>query len=281
MIALPLRHACGFVAISLATACYDRPNAAPATDQQPAAGGEVAGANAQRADSGASAAASDTTHRSTSAPAPAEGASSAVPLGEVPKRSHRDSVALASMTKPDSVLDSKWPVKMPAPLPGAVLPAKRIVAFYGNPLSKKMGVLGEYPKDQMLAMLDREVARWAKADPSRPVVPALHLIVTVAQGAPGKNGLYRLWMRDSLVNEVHSWAKAHHALFFIDVQVGKSTVPAELPRLRPFLENPDVHLAIDPEFSMAPSGRVPGQKIGTLDAKDINWAVDFLDEIAR
>jgi hypothetical protein len=281
MIALPLRHACGFVAISLATACYDRPNAAPATDQQPAAGGEVAGANAQRADSGASAAASDTARRSTSAPAPAEGASSAAPVGEVPKRSHRDSVALASMTKPDSVLDSKWPVKMPAPLPGAVLPAKRIVAFYGNPLSKKMGVLGEYPKDQMLAMLDREVARWAKADPSRPVVPALHLIVTVAQGAPGKNGLYRLWMRDSLVNEVHSWAKAHHALFFIDVQVGKSTVPAELPRLRPFLENPDVHLAIDPEFSMAPSGRVPGQKIGTLDAKDINWAVDFLDEIAR
>ena len=106
-------------------------------------------------------------------------------------------------------------------------------------------------------------------------------VTTVAQGAPGKNGLYRLWMRDSLVNEIHAWAQAHKALFFIDVQVGKSTVPAELPRLRPFLENPDVHLAIDPEFSMAPSGKVPGTKIGTLDAKDVNWAVDFLDEIAR
>jgi hypothetical protein len=269
MFAFPARRATVLAALSVAAACYDRPNAAPAADHQPAAG-DAPAADARRADSATSAATSVATKDSTSLPA-----------GEVPKRSHRDSVALASMTPPDSVLDAKWPVKMPPPLPGAVLPAKRVVAFYGNPLSKKMGVLGEYPKEQMFAMLDREVARWAKADPSHPVVPALHLIVTVAQGAPGKNGLYRLWMRDSLVNEVHSWARSRNALFFIDVQVGKSTVPAELPRLRPFLEQPDVHLAIDPEFSMAPSGAVPGRKIGTLDAKDINWAVDFLDEIAR
>jgi hypothetical protein len=201
--------------------------------------------------------------------------------GTLPSRSRQDSVALASMTKGDTALDKLWPVKMPSPLPGALLPHNRIVAYYGQPLSKKMGVLGEYPKDEMLAMLDKEVARWAKADPSHPVVPALHLIVTVAQGAPGKNGLYRLQHRDSLVNEIYSWIKAKNGVFFLDVQVGKSTLQAELPRLRPFLENPDVHLAVDPEFSMAPSGAVPGTKIGTLDAQDINWAVNFLDQIAK
>ena len=202
--------------------------------------------------------------------------------GELPKRTHRDSVALASMTsKKDSVNDAKWPVKMPAPLPGALFPEKRVVAFYGNPLSKKMGVLGEYPKEEMLSKLDHEVARWAQADPSHPVQPALHFIVTVAQGTPGKAGLFRLQMRDSMVNELYSWARAKHALLFLDVQVGKSTVQAEVPRLRPFLENPDVHLAIDPEFAMATSGAIPGTKIGTLDAKDVNWAVGFLDEIAR
>ncbi|MDQ2667174.1 MAG: hypothetical protein M3Z05_14335 [Gemmatimonadota bacterium] len=208
-------------------------------------------------------------------------ADAALPAGGLPKRSHRDSVALASMTKPDSALDSKWPVKMPAPLAGAIFPANRVVAFYGNPLVKKMGVLGEYPKDEMLGMLDKEVARWAKADPSHPVIPALHLIVTVASGTPGKNGLYRTQMFDSLTNSVYTWAKEKKGLLFIDVQVGKSTVQAELPRLRAFLENPDVHLGIDPEFAMATSGAVPGTKIGTLDAKDINWAVNFLDEIAR
>jgi hypothetical protein len=201
--------------------------------------------------------------------------------GGVTKRSRRDSVALASMTKRDSVLDAKWPVKMPEPLAGAIFPAKRVVAFYGNPLVKKMGVLGEYPKDEMLAKLDKEVARWAKADPSTPVIPALHMIVTVASGTPGKNGMYRTQMFDTLINSVYTLAKAKHALFFVDVQVGKSSVQAELPRLRSFLENPDVHLGIDPEFAMATSGAVPGTKIGTLDAKDINWAVNFLDEIAK
>jgi len=240
-----------------------------ASAQRRAAGGEVAGDSTRRKGTGPAA----PTHVSTG--------DEPLPDSELPKRSRRDSVALASMTKGDSARDRLWPVKMPTPLAGAVLPNNRIVAFYGNPLSKKMGVLGEYPKDSMLAKLDHEVARWAKADPSHPVVPALHLIVTVAQGAPGKNGLYRLQMRDSMVNEIYSWAKAKKALFFMDVQVGKSTLQAELPRLRPILENPDVHLAVDPEFSMAPSGRVPGTKIGTLDAKDINWAVSFLDEIVR
>jgi len=212
---------------------------------------------------------------------PASRADAPPTFGELPKRNRRDSVALASMTRPDSALDSRWPVKIPEPLPGAILPYKRIVAFYGNPLEKKMGVLGEYPKDVMLAKLDTAVRWWAKADPSHPVQPALHLVVMVAQGAPGKNGLYRLQMRDTMIKEVHSWAKSKNGLFFIDVQVGQSTVEAEVPRFAQFLEQPDVHLAIDPEFAMKPSGKVPGTKIGTMDARDVNWAVHYLDSLVR
>src|SRR5688572_27508275 len=39
----------------------------------------------------------------------------------------------------------EWPVKTDPPLPGSILPASRIVAFYGNPLSKRMGILGAIP----------------------------------------------------------------------------------------------------------------------------------------
>jgi hypothetical protein len=279
MIRLPVHLATSLLVLG-AAACFDRPNAALSSDGK--ATGDV------RRDSTQGGAASESTKpagvTAVTAAAAAKSADAARTTdaeAALPKRSRRDSVALASMTKPDSLLDRKWPVKMPDPLPGAIFPAHRVVAFYGNPLSKKMGVLGEYPKDEMLRMLDHEVARWAKADPQHPVVPALHLIVTVAQGAPGRAGLYRLQMRDSMVSEVYSWIKAKRGLFFVDVQVGKSSVQAELPRLRPFLENPDVHLAIDPEFAMAASGRVPGSVIGTLDAADVNWAVNFLDEIAR
>ena len=124
-----------------------------------------------------------------------------------------------------------WP-SGPAALPGSILPAKRIIAFYGNPLSKKMGVLGEYPVDEMLAKLDAEVAEWKKADPSTPIQPALHLIAVVAQGAPGKDGMYRLRMPDTLIERVYQWAQRKHALLFLDIQVGRSTVQAELPRSR-------------------------------------------------
>lgn len=280
------RAATAVLAISAALlgGCADK-NVPPASSTQ---GGRAASAAEVTTDTGTKSAVPTPAGAPAAAAAPSPAGAQAtapstdavLPAGELPKRSHRDSVALASMTKPDSALDRKWPVKMPEPLPGAIFPAMRVVAFYGNPLVKKMGVLGEYPKDEMLARLDKEVARWAKADPSHPVQPALHLIVTVASDNPGKNGLYRTQMFDSLTNTIYSWAKAKHALLFLDVQVGKSSVQAELPRLRSFLENPDVHLGIDPEFAMATSGMVPGKKIGTLDAKDINWAVKFLDDIA-
>ena len=272
MIRSHARHTTALLILA-AAACYDRPNGALSADKQTVGSKATPDSSHHAAASGVTAVTADAAAKNAS--------DHDLPNAEPPKRNRRDSVALASMTKPDSVLDRKWPVKMPEPLPGAILPRNRIVAYYGNPLSKKMGVLGEYQKDTMLRMLDREVARWAKADPTHPVVPALHLIATVAQGTPGKAGLYRMQMRDSLVNEVHSWIKSRNGLFFIDVQVGKSSVQAELPRLRPFLENPDVHLAIDPEFAMATSGKVPGTVIGTLDAADINWAVDWLDQIAR
>src|SRR5580704_6518491 len=63
----------------------------------------------------------------------------------------------------------KWPVKnAPYPLPGAILPFKRVVAFYGNLSAKKMGILGELPPNEMLAKLHGEIKRWEKADPQTP-----------------------------------------------------------------------------------------------------------------
>jgi hypothetical protein len=171
-----------------------------------------------------------------------------------------------------------WPVDSPDPLPGSILPAKRIVAFYGNPLQKRMGILGEIPPDEMLAKLDREVSAWNTADPTHPVQPALHLITVVAQDQPGTAGKYRMRMDSALIERVYGWAKKKDAILFLDVQVGQGTLQEELPRLAPFLKRPDVHLAIDPEFSMKGS-HVPGTRIGTFDAADINYASELLQQL--
>jgi len=185
-----------------------------------------------------------------------------------------------AVARRDSILDAKWPVVGPEPLPGAILPEKRIIAYYGNPLSKRMGVMGEYPSDSMLRMLDAEVKAWEEADPETPVVPALHLIAVVAQGAPGRDGKYRLRMADTLIERVASWAATRNALVFLDVQVGHSTLQEELPRLAKFLVRENFHLGIDPEFSMKLGG-VPGARIGTFDAEDINYATQFLADLAE
>jgi hypothetical protein len=173
-----------------------------------------------------------------------------------------------------------WPVAGPAPLPGAILPGRRIIAYYGNPLSKRMGVLGEYESEEMLRMLDKEVAAWTEADPTTPAIPALHLIAVVAQAEPGPTGKYRTRMRDTLVERVAEWADTRDALVFLDVQVGLGTVQEELPRLAPFLARGNFHLGIDPEFAMH-DGFAPGRKIGTLDAADINFAIDLLANIVE
>ncbi|MEO6327787.1 MAG: hypothetical protein ABIO55_02595 [Ginsengibacter sp.] len=173
-----------------------------------------------------------------------------------------------------------WPVKYPYPLPGAIFPYNRVVAFYGNLYSKNMGILGELPKDQMLKKLQQEVEKWKAADTSIPVIPALHYIAITAQGAPGKDGKYRMRMPFHQIDTVMNWAKQINALVFVDVQVGSSNIKTEVTTLEPYLKLPNVHLGIDPEFSMK-NGERPGSKIGTFNADDINAAVDFLADVVK
>ena len=192
-------------------------------------------------------------------------------------RTRADSISLVNSIR-TGLNNPAWPVRGPEPLAGSILPAKRIVAFYGNPLSKRMGILGEIPYDQMLAKLDSFVAQWHAADPSTPVMPALHLIASVAQPLPGKDNMYRQRSHPDLIEKIYGFAKSRGAITILDIQTGKSTVEAEIPVLLPFLSRPDVHLGLDPEFYMHHNreGRIPGSKIGSMDASDVNYAIDQL-----
>ena len=222
------------------------------------------------------------TGNSTGAKADSAPAKAVLSVTMAPGRPKRDSMALIyALRKFDN--EPGWPVKGPAPRAGSILPNKRIIAFYGNTLSKKMGILGELPPDQMLAKLNEVVKEWETAEPDVPVQPALHYISVVAQGAPGRDGKYRLRMDSSRIEEVYGWAKKAGAIMFLDIQTGLATVQDEMPRLMKWLERPDVHFAIDPEFHMHydKEGVQPGKKIGTLTAKEINYAIDQLSKLVR
>ncbi|MEP6617598.1 MAG: hypothetical protein ABJA57_13505 [Ginsengibacter sp.] len=172
---------------------------------------------------------------------------------------------------------NRWPVKAPYPLPGAFLPFKRIVAFYGNLYSTRMGILGELPKDSMLKKLSQEVKKWKDADSTTPVLPALHYIAVTAQANGGKQ---RLRLPFKKIDTIVQWAREIHALVFIDIQVGSSTVQEEIPEFEKYLMMDSVHLGIDPEFSMKNNER-PGSVIGTFNSDDINYVIDFLANLVK
>lgn len=181
--------------------------------------------------------------------------------------------------EPEPEPEEVEPVESPVPvLPGAVLPMQRIIAFYGNPNSTRMGILGELPPDEMLQRLDRELSAWRAADPGTPVKAALHLIAVMATGDPGQDSLYRLRVSSGVIERVMTWAERRDALVFLDIQPGLGDVAAELPRLEAWLARPDVHLALDPEWNM-PEGKLPGTSIGTMSADEVNQAVDFLADV--
>ena len=173
-----------------------------------------------------------------------------------------------------------WPVRAVYPNAGALLPFNRIVAYYGNFYSKGMGVLGQYPTDVMLQKLASTTAQWQAADPSTPVIPAIHYIVTTAQGSPGASGMYSALMPDSQVDIALALAAKIHGLVFLDFQVGLSTLQKELPQYAKYYALPNVEVGVDPEFAMH-GGAKPGTVIGSLDASDINWVANYLASIVK
>src|SRR6185437_9459432 len=150
----PLLAAAAFAIGALLAACGAKPNAKAATGRDTVANGEVAKTPA----------APTVTHHGAETFLTVDSVRPHLVAG----RNAHDSVSYFSAIRAGSRAAPHWPA-WPTPLAGSLLPAHRIVAFYGNPQSQKMGVLGEYPEQQMLSMLDARVAEWKKADPSVPV----------------------------------------------------------------------------------------------------------------
>lgn len=174
-----------------------------------------------------------------------------------------------------------WPIDSRVyPLNGAILPFKRIVAYYGNLYSKKMGVLGEYPPKELWRRFNVEIKAWEKADPTTKVQPAIHYIAVVAQGNPGKDGKYRMRMPQRQIDSAMAIARMGNAIVFLDIQVAHSRVQDEVPLLEKYLKMSHVHLGIDPEFSLK-DGSLPGKKIGTMDQTDVNYCSEYLAKLVR
>jgi hypothetical protein len=172
-----------------------------------------------------------------------------------------------------------YPSERSYPAAGAILPFQRIVAYYGNFLDTRMGALGEFPPEEMKRRLMEEVANWEAADPTTPVIPAIDYVAMVAQADAGNDGMYRRMMPTSEIDKAHALAKKVNGILILEVQAGLADLQTEIERFEPWLIEPDVHLALDPEFAMHDGAR-PGTVIGSVDASDVNRAAAYLKRLS-
>jgi hypothetical protein len=165
----------------------------------------------------------------------------------------------------------------PAAHPPAVLDRSVLVAWYGNPWNGRMGILGRLEGAALADGLKRQADEYSKVT-NKQVLPAYELIAVVAQAQPGRDGKYRRReTRDVIERTLHA-ARAAGFKLILDIQTGRSTVLHELAYLAPYLAEPDVYLALDPEFSMGRDG-VPGRRIGTMPASEVNDAIGVLESL--
>lgn len=160
------------------------------------------------------------------------------------------------------------------------LPANRLVVYYGNPFSAAMGPIGAYSDSELLALLNQQAQAYADLDPSHPVIPALDYVTPVVQGSPQANGTWTARMPDDSIEYYRELANSNHMLFFMDMQIGHSTIQNEVNALWSFLEQPGVDLALDPEFDMPP-GTIPDVNLGHMSAAEINWVIDQLSNLVQ
>lgn len=146
-----------------------------------------------------------------------------------------------------------------------IFPRFRVVAFFGAPRTTALGVLGAGP-DVVVPRLQAQAN--AYATPRRPVLPAMELVATVASGV-SEDGTYRVRVDAPTIDAYLAAARRAHMLLILDVQPGRSDFVTEVERYRSYLEQPDVGLAIDPEWHVGPT-EVPGRSIGSVDAATVN-----------
>ena len=146
-----------------------------------------------------------------------------------------------------------------------------IVALYGRPHVKTMGTLGKQPLAQTIKMAKEKAKVYEKAwGTGKHVTPGFDLIYEMATASPGKNGKYVITLSHKVLLEYITEAQKNGIVVFIDVQLGKKSPAQAVKPLLKYLKYDNVHIAVDPEFSVDNLSVRPGKKIGSITGQQIN-----------
>lgn len=212
-----------------------------------------------------------------------------LPESSGPERSGDDPTTAPTATAAPVPTPTPLPTPTPVPLqmdsptcaeasgivasPPTLFPGHRVVAHYGTGITSALGILGEGPVDVATERLTAAAAEYEGFD--LPVVPAFEFIATVAQGSAGSDGTFSIARPTSEITEYLAAAREVDGLVFLDLQPGRSSFSDQLELYASLLREPDVHLALDPEWSMRPD-QTPGRSIGSISAETVNEILETL-----
>lgn len=165
---------------------------------------------------------------------------------------------------------------LPAPV-DSVFSSCQLITYYGYPGLPGMGILGTAAPDQVAVDVLAMAEAYDAVNGDRTAAGAFHIVSAVAQASATADGSWLARIPDSLLQPWLEAAARHGLLVILDIQMGHSTVDVEVGLVLPYLSDPHVHLAIDPEWAMAP-GEVPGSVIGGMDAAEINRAQELMSD---
>ena len=152
------------------------------------------------------------------------------------------------------------------------LPTKNemIVAYYGRPGVKSMGVLGQHSIEALIPIIKAKTDEYKKASGNQNIVPAFDVIYGMAAGDPGRDKDYVINISEKKLMKYIDAAQKHGLAVFIDTQLGKMTPIQAIKPLLKYLKYDNVHLAIDPEFEVYGLDVRPGKVIGHVTGNQIN-----------
>jgi hypothetical protein len=144
-----------------------------------------------------------------------------------------------------------------------------VLAFYGHPLSKNMGILGRYSIEELDEKLTALAAEYAAENGGRGVKKAFYIIFGTVW-PEGEIGI----LKEDILTKYIQYAQEHNILVFLDHQIGRYDPVNSLKRMFPWLRYPNVHLALDPEWRTSK----PMVEIGTVTAEEINRAQQAMED---